>query len=85
MRSYDHLESDDCGHLFVTFSRTDVSQELPNPQLLGLHAVCARVAHMSGAAKAIFDEEERDVDIEDTSVVIAAPPIYSHCSRSTVA
>ena len=35
-------------------------------RLLALHAACARVAHMSGAAKA-FDELERDV--EDTEVL----------------
>ncbi|KAF8257881.1 hypothetical protein EI94DRAFT_1756444, partial [Lactarius quietus] len=61
-----HLESDSLNHLFVTFSRTDDSQEYPNPQLLGLHAVCAQVAHMSGAAEA-FDKVEHD--LEDTMVL----------------
>ena len=36
------------------------------PKLLGLHAACARVAHMSGAAEAL-DEVERDV--ENTKVL----------------
>lgn len=40
--------------------------ELPDPGLLALHAVCARVAHMSGAAE-YFYELERDA--EDTMVV----------------
>ncbi|KAJ7118455.1 hypothetical protein C8R43DRAFT_934221 [Mycena crocata] len=34
---------------------------LPDPRLLALHAVCARVAHMSGAAEAL-DSFERDVE-----------------------
>ncbi|KAJ7755330.1 hypothetical protein DFH07DRAFT_821852 [Mycena maculata] len=33
---------------------------LPDPRLLALHAVCARVAHMSGAAE-VLDEFDRDV------------------------
>ncbi|KZV59004.1 hypothetical protein PENSPDRAFT_660140 [Peniophora sp. CONT] len=34
---------------------------LPSPSLLSLHAVCARVAHMSGAAE-FFDEYGRNVE-----------------------
>lgn len=34
---------------------------LPEPRLLALHAVCVRVAHMSGAAEAL-DELDRDVE-----------------------
>ncbi|KAJ7710972.1 hypothetical protein B0H17DRAFT_914470 [Mycena rosella] len=34
---------------------------LPDPRLLALHAVCARVAHMSGAAE-VLDEFDRDVE-----------------------
>ncbi|KAJ7883630.1 hypothetical protein B0H14DRAFT_2434813 [Mycena olivaceomarginata] len=34
---------------------------LPEPRLLALHAVCVRVAHMSGAAEAL-DEFDRDVE-----------------------
>ena len=61
-----HLHPDQLGRLFVTFTRTDVRQEYPDPMLLGLHAACARVAHMSGAAEA-FNEVERD--LEDTRVL----------------
>ena len=38
----------------------------PDPKLLALHATCARVAHMSGAAE-FFDKLERDV--EETEVL----------------
>ena len=31
----------------------------PDPRLLALHAICARVAHMSGSAE-YFDQVERD-------------------------
>ncbi|KAJ7164800.1 hypothetical protein C8R43DRAFT_988552 [Mycena crocata] len=34
---------------------------LPDPQLLALHAVCARVAHMSGAGE-VLDEFDREVE-----------------------
>ena len=64
MQQRHHLESDGYGHLFVTFETSD--DLLPDPQLLGLHAACSRVAHMSGAAEA-FDDVERDV--EDTRVL----------------
>ncbi|KAJ7649717.1 hypothetical protein FB45DRAFT_858718 [Roridomyces roridus] len=39
---------------------------LPEPRLLALHAVCVRVAHMSGAAEAL---DEFDRDVEETSVL----------------
>ncbi len=39
---------------------------LPDPDLIGLHAACARVAHLSGAAE-YFDRLERDV--EDATVL----------------
>ncbi|KAJ7805948.1 hypothetical protein B0H14DRAFT_3882618 [Mycena olivaceomarginata] len=39
---------------------------LPDPRLLALHAVCARVAHMSGAAE-VLDKFDRDV--EDVQVL----------------
>jgi len=44
------------------------SREAPpsDPQLLALHATCARVAHMSGAAE-FFDQLQRDV--EETNVL----------------
>ena len=56
------LEKDILGRPFVTFSYDD-EELLPDPQLLDLHAVCARVAHMSGAAEALNKLER---DIEDT-------------------
>jgi hypothetical protein len=62
---YRHLQSDN-DNLFVKFSSPDNRLELPDVHLLTLHAVCARVAHMSGAAKA-FDKVERD--LEDTLVL----------------
>ncbi|KAJ7649727.1 hypothetical protein FB45DRAFT_997026 [Roridomyces roridus] len=39
---------------------------LPEPRLLALHAVCVRVAHMSGAAEAL---DKFDRDVEETSVL----------------
>jgi len=39
----------------------------PDSQLLALHAACARVAHMSGAAE-FFNELERDA--EETEVLV---------------
>jgi hypothetical protein len=39
---------------------------LPSPDLIALHAACARVAHMSGAAE-YLDRLERDV--EETTVL----------------
>jgi len=63
---FSHLESDNLGRLFVTFSRTDDRQEFPDPRLLGLHAVCARVAHMFGAAEAI---DKAKCDLEDALVL----------------
>ena len=61
---FKYLETDHRNRQYVTFTRYNQNQELfdlPNPQLLNLHAVCARVAHMSGAAEA-FDELERDAE-----------------------
>jgi hypothetical protein len=40
--------------------------DLPDPDLIALHAACARVAHMSGAAE-YFDMLERDA--EETTVL----------------
>ena len=56
----------DGNRLSVRFSSNNPDARLPNPKLLALHAACARVAHMSGAAEA-FDELERDV--EETKVL----------------
>ena len=62
---FGHLRVDG-NRLSVTFSSNHENARVPNPKLLALHAACARVAHMSGAAEA-FDEFERDVD--DTRVL----------------
>jgi len=56
---FGHLRADG-NHLCVTFSSNYENTWVPNPKLLALHAACAWVAHMSGAAKA-FDEFECDV------------------------
>ena len=61
-----HLTPDHLGHPCVTFSGSAEGVRLPYPKLLALHAACARVAHMSGAAEA-FDEIE--CDIEETRVL----------------
>ncbi|KAF8258606.1 hypothetical protein EI94DRAFT_1754177 [Lactarius quietus] len=66
LRRNTHLEFDTLNRLFVTFSRPDPSLEYPDPRLLSLHAVCARVAHMSGAADAFYEVER---DLEDTMVL----------------
>jgi len=50
LRMSGHLQTDSDKRLYVQFpSGNDESQEPPDSQLLALHAVCARVAHMSGA------------------------------------
>ncbi|KAF8347441.1 hypothetical protein F5887DRAFT_31694 [Amanita rubescens] len=46
----------------VTFTSPDPSiLPYPSPQLLALHAACAKVAHLSGAGECI-DEFDRDTD-----------------------
>ena len=45
----------------ITFTSTDPSLPLPNPEYLKLHAAVCRVAHLSGAA-GYLDQEDRDVD-----------------------
>ena len=45
----------------ITFTSTDPSLPLPNPEYLKLHAAVCRVAHMSGAA-GYLDQEDRDLD-----------------------
>ncbi|KAG6375726.1 hypothetical protein JVT61DRAFT_2571 [Boletus reticuloceps] len=50
----------------------------PDPRLLALHATCARVAHMSGAAE-FFDKVERDA--EEMKVLAfdgSSAPLLSH-------
>jgi len=56
----------DGGCRFVTFTSSHKNARPPEPKLLALHAACARVVRMSGAAEAI-DELERDV--EETRVL----------------
>ena len=73
IRPYRHLESEN-DHLFVRFSSPDNRLELPDPWILSLHATCAQVAHISGAAEA-FDRVE--CNLEDT-LVLAADGLSAH-------
>ena len=52
--------------MVVDFSRNIEKASCPNNQLLALHAACARVAHMSGAAE-FLDKLEHDA--EETAVL----------------
>ncbi|KAF9645780.1 hypothetical protein BDM02DRAFT_3119694 [Thelephora ganbajun] len=52
--------------MVVDFSSNRDNAPPPDPQLLALHATCARVAHMSGAAE-FLDEIERKA--EETNVL----------------
>ena len=45
----------------ITFTSTDPSLPLPNPEYFKLHAAVCRVAHMCGAA-GYLDQEDRDFD-----------------------
>ena len=45
----------------VRFHSSDPKIDLPSPDFLRLHAVCARVAHMSGAAE-VIDAALNDFD-----------------------
>jgi len=45
----------------ITFTSTDPNLPLPNREYLRLHAAVCRVAHMSGVA-GYLDQEDRDVD-----------------------
>lgn len=53
----------------VTFSTSDPALPLPSRDYLAIHAACARIAHMSGAAeyiqKVLRDVEEIKVLAED--------------------
>lgn len=40
---------------YVTFTTTDPKYPLPSPNYLAIHAACAKVAHLSGAAKYIAE------------------------------
>ena len=52
--------------IFVEFNSKHENVPPPDPLLLALHATCACVAHMSGAAE-FFDQVEREV--EETRVL----------------
>jgi len=65
LRLYGALR-DDGGRLSVTFTSNRKDARLPNPKLLALHAACARVVHMSGAAAA-FRDLDRNADALDES------------------
>ena len=56
LRSAGYLHEDG-DRLSVTFSSNHENARLPDPRLLALHAGCARVAHMTGAARAIAELE----------------------------
>ena len=52
----------------VTFASQHPSYELPDPRYLKMHAVCCRVAHMSGAAGYVDDILD-DLDEGETRVL----------------
>ena len=56
--------------LLVTFSSHITGAQLPDCKLLTLHAVCARVAHLSGAAEVIdeleLDDDELEPDVDES-------------------
>ncbi|KAJ7255046.1 hypothetical protein B0H12DRAFT_1016527, partial [Mycena haematopus] len=61
---------------------------LPDPRLLALHAVCARVAHMSGARQ-VLDEFEREVEVtrvlaRDGASTILSDTMLSRLVSATV-
>ncbi|KAI5995279.1 hypothetical protein F5J12DRAFT_896501 [Pisolithus orientalis] len=51
---------------YVTFATTDPKYPLPSPNYLAIRAACAKVAHLSGAAKYIAEVLSR---MEDTCVL----------------
>jgi len=55
----------DGDRLIVTFPSRDTGAHPPDANLLSIHAMCARVAHKSGAAKIV---DESDQDVNDTEV-----------------
>ena len=52
--------------MVVEFISGHPNAPLPDPQLLALHATCARVAHMSGAAEFL---DRLQWDAEETKVL----------------
>ncbi|KAK7045365.1 hypothetical protein VNI00_007614 [Paramarasmius palmivorus] len=51
---------------FTATMKSKPDDYLPNPKSLALHAACARVAHMSGAAQVM---DKWNLDLEDKSVL----------------
>ena len=45
----------------VTFRTERIDLPLPSPDLLKLHAACAKVAHLSGAGE-LIDDIQRDME-----------------------
>jgi len=67
---------------YVTFTTPDpVNYPLPNPQYLAIHAACAKVAHMSGAA-ATIDKYHDDGDDGQTSDPIGVPELVAKHAAS---
>jgi len=59
----------------VTFTSSDPTNlPVPSPELLALHAACAKVAHLSGAREHI---DELDRDLDDSRVLAADGSSYS--------
>ncbi|KAG9308101.1 hypothetical protein JVU11DRAFT_12533 [Chiua virens] len=56
-----HDRQVDGAPMFVEFNSDYMQAPPPDPFLLALHATCARVAHMSGAAE-VFDRVDRDME-----------------------
>ena len=72
--------------IFVEFNGQFEKASPPDPLLLGLHAACARVAHMSGAAE-FFDQIERDTeDIRVLAFDGSSAPLLSNllCPYSVI-
>ncbi|KAJ3782032.1 hypothetical protein GGU10DRAFT_276343, partial [Lentinula aff. detonsa] len=53
---------------FIEFTSSHPKLPLPSPDLLALHAVCAKVAHLSGAGEYV---EQLDRDVEELCVLAA--------------
>ncbi|KAJ3731422.1 hypothetical protein DFJ43DRAFT_1132519 [Lentinula guzmanii] len=53
---------------FIEFTSSYPKLPLPSPDLLALHAICAQVAHLSGAGQYV---EQLDRDVEELCVLAA--------------
>ena len=75
----------------VTFTSPDPDKlPCPSPQLLALHAVCAKVAHLSGAGEHIdkFDRDADDMDVlatDDTSSEVLTNALLKSMSQPSAA